>query len=125
MRGPRALTREPSQTDSPALLAERDPRVTHARPTCRWGKCYSVCTAAGGHPNLWGELSVWGDSISLEVAWDADFTLGSGCTGSITASLGGLSSTTNLPESLAYPPPPSPPPALCNVGYEVENHNNK
>ena len=73
-------------------------------PTCvgfvqgsGWGKCWSVCTAAGGHPNLWGELSVWGDSIALEVAWDADFDLGAGCTGDITASVGAQSNIKALP----------------------------
>jgi len=62
-----------------------------------WGSCYSVCTAAGAHPNLWVELSVWGDSIALEIAWDADFTLGAGCTGAITAAVGAFSTTTALP----------------------------
>ena len=62
-----------------------------------WGKCWSVCTAAGGHPNLWGELTVWGDSIAFELAWDEDFTLQEGCTGAITVAIGGHSSTAILP----------------------------
>ena len=62
-----------------------------------WGKCWSVCTAVGGHPNLWGELSVWGDSISFELAWDAEFDLGGdGCTGAITVTIGPHSRTTVL-----------------------------
>ena len=61
-----------------------------------WGQCWSVCTA-GGHPNVWGELSVWGDSIAFELAWDADFDLGAGCTGAITVAIGAHSSTATLP----------------------------
>ena len=62
-----------------------------------WGKCYSVCTASGAHPNLWGELSIWGDSVAFELAWDTDFTLSAGCTGSITVAIGSHTSTTALP----------------------------
>ena len=61
-----------------------------------WGQCWSTYTA-GGHPNLWGELSVWGDSIAFELAWDADFDLGANCTGAITVAIGAHSSTTTLP----------------------------
>ena len=64
-------------------------------PGQSWGQCWSTCTAPG-HPNLWGELSVWGDSIAFEVAWDADFDLGTGCTGAITVALGAHSSTAAL-----------------------------
>ena len=61
-----------------------------------WGQCWSTCTA-GGHPNLWGELSIWGDSMAFELAWDADFDLGANCTGAITVEIGAHSSTTTLP----------------------------
>ena len=62
-----------------------------------WGKCWSVCTATGAHPNLWGELSVWGDSIAFELAWDDDFSLGAGCTGAISVNISSYSSSTTLP----------------------------
>ena len=65
-----------------------------------WGQCWSSCTAAG-HPTVWGELSVWGDSIAFELAWDADFVLGAGCTGTITVAVGAHSSTTALPSGAA------------------------
>ena len=87
-----------------------------------WGKCWSECTAAGGHPNLWGELSVWGDSIAFELAWDTDFDLGPGCSGAITVAIGEYSNTTSLPMSvsppspLAPPSPPTPSHTLCNTG---------
>ena len=42
-----------------------------------WGRCWTVCTAEGSN-NVWGELSVWGDSIAFEIAWDAAFTLPAG-----------------------------------------------
>jgi hypothetical protein len=47
-----------------------------------WGRCWSVCTNS-----VWGELSVWGDSIAFELAWDADFDLAAGCSGAITVAL--------------------------------------
>ena len=58
-----------------------------------WGKCWSVCTAAGAHPNLWGELSLWGDSLGFELAWDADFVIGADCSGSVNVSVGGHSTS--------------------------------
>lgn len=63
-----------------------------------WGQCWSTCTA-GGHPNLWGELSMWGDSIAFELAWDADFDLEAGCSGTISVAMGQHSSTVALPSS--------------------------
>ena len=53
-----------------------------------WGQCYSECTSSGQN-NLWGELSVWGDSVVFELAWDAAFELPDGCVGTVTVSLGG------------------------------------
>ena len=49
------------------------PCLTSDYPKCvgfvegkSWGKCYSVCTEE--NPTVWGELSVWGDSIVFELA---------------------------------------------------------
>ena len=49
------------------------PCLTSDYPKCvgfvegeSWGKCYSVCTEE--NPTVWGELSVWGDSIAFELA---------------------------------------------------------
>jgi hypothetical protein len=64
-----------------------------------WGKCWSECTASGGHPNLWGELSVWGDAINFELAWDGDFDLGAGCTGSVGVVIGSHRASLALPNS--------------------------
>jgi hypothetical protein len=63
-------------------------------PTCvgfkagaSWGKCWSVCTApAPAAPNVWVELSVWGDSLSFRFAWNGlSAILPSGCTGEVKA----------------------------------------
>ena len=69
------------------------PCLTSDYPKCvgfvegqRWGKCWSACTTEG-HPTVWAELSVWGDSIAFELAWDADFYLAAGCSGAITVAL--------------------------------------
>ena len=61
----------------------------------RWGECWSVCTSEG-NPNLWLELSAWGDSIAFELAWDADFYLAGGCSGTITMRIGEHSRTASL-----------------------------
>jgi len=42
-----------------------------------WGRCWTVCTDESAN-NVWGELSVWGDSIAFELAWDAAFALPAG-----------------------------------------------
>lgn len=72
-------------------------------PTClgfvqgqSWGKCWSECRAVGAHPELWGELTIWGDSISFELAWEGDFAPPAGaddCTAAITVSVGAFSET--------------------------------
>ena len=38
-----------------------------------WGKCYSACSFT--MPNVWAELSIWGDSIAFELAWDAPYNV--------------------------------------------------
>ena len=76
----------------------RNPQCVGFVPGQKFGDCWSVCRA-GGHPNLWGELSVWGDLITFELAWDAAFHLDTGCTGTITAAIGAHSSTAALASS--------------------------
>ena len=63
-----------------------------------WGKCWSECDSSLS-PNLWIEVSVWGDLISLDTAWDAPFQLDSGCTGEVTVSVGAASATTTMLDS--------------------------
>ena len=58
-----------------------------------WGKCWNECTDTGS-PEVWGELTVWGDSISFRLAWDSGFTLPAGCTGEIQMSFSVSSVTT-------------------------------
>ena len=60
-----------------------------------WGKCYSTCTASGANPDLWAELSVWGDLITVEIAWGGSFTIPAGCSADVVATLGSLSKTTS------------------------------
>ena len=73
------------------------PRCVGFVPGSGWGKCWSVCTASGAHPNLWVEVSVWGDSISAELAWDADFSLGAAeCAGAVQLSLGAFTRRVEL-----------------------------
>ena len=71
------------------------PECRGFREGVRWGQCWSACTSEV-NPNLWLELSVWGDSIAIELAWDADFSLAAGCSGAITMRIGEHSSTAAL-----------------------------
>lgn len=48
-----------------------------AWPGIRFGSCWTECNAQGLN-NVWGELSVWGDSIAFELAWDAAFIIPAG-----------------------------------------------
>ena len=50
-----------------------------------WGRCYDVCTSP--NPELFSELTMWGDSISIRLAWDSAFEIPLGCTGSIQMSI--------------------------------------
>ena len=61
-----------------------------------WGKCYTSCTTP--LPNLWAEVSVWGDSVSIELAWDSAYDVATfrtsqqisqqvTCTATVSASL--------------------------------------
>ena len=52
-----------------------------------WGKCYDPNTWLEIPGDLWGELSVWGDSIVFELAWNAPFGLPPGCSGTVAMSL--------------------------------------
>ena len=68
-------------------------------PECRghvpgkdWGKCWSACQQVP----LWAEVSLWGDSIAIELAWDGDFPLDAGCTGTVSMAVGSHSSSVAL-----------------------------
>jgi hypothetical protein len=55
-----------------------------------WGHCYSICDADDVPSEIWIEASVWGDSISLRLAWEGTYDareIGDSCEGSVTASL--------------------------------------
>jgi len=86
------------------FVAKKDPSNTNCNghsnnpcpgeyPTCvgfvqgsSWGKCYSKCNDSGT-PNFWAEVSMWGDSVNMEFAWDSGHTLPTGCTGAVTLSI--------------------------------------
>eukprot|EP00812_Abedinium_dasypus_P012037 NODE_556_length_1482_cov_232.718991.p1 GENE.NODE_556_length_1482_cov_232.718991~~NODE_556_length_1482_cov_232.718991.p1 ORF type:complete len:400 (-),score=97.21 NODE_556_length_1482_cov_232.718991:176-1375(-) len=99
-----------------SFVAEKDPDGTNCNgyanwpcpddyPDCvgfvqgsSWGKCYTVCTDTSV-PELWLEVSMWGDSIALQLAWDGNYSLSSDCSGAITLNISGdvpFSSTTAL-----------------------------
>eukprot|EP00931_Biecheleriopsis_adriatica_P092531 TRINITY_DN66338_c0_g1_i1.p1 TRINITY_DN66338_c0_g1~~TRINITY_DN66338_c0_g1_i1.p1 ORF type:complete len:1036 (+),score=58.33 TRINITY_DN66338_c0_g1_i1:240-3347(+) len=74
------------------------PCTNAAYPICenfvegqRWGKCHSKCDHDA--PELWMELSMWGDSISLVLAWAGAPPFPTGCTGNASISISGMAST--------------------------------
>ena len=74
-----------------AGLVRQGHAVTHIILTgLRWGK------ASLDRVSMWAEVSVWGDSIAIELAWDGDFRLDKGCTGTVSMAVGGHSSSVAL-----------------------------
>jgi len=66
-----------------------------------WGSCYDECLTEGGDTELWVEISVWGDSVSLVVAWDNAFQLPAGCTGTVDLAIDSASDGLSASRSTA------------------------
>ena len=66
-----------------------------------WGSCYDECVTEGGDTELWLEISVWGDSVSVVVAWDNAFQLPAGCTGTVGLAIASASDGLSVSRSTA------------------------
>lgn len=69
----------------------------------RWGDCMSVCTAPPPE-EIWMELSVWSDSISIVTSWTGTPTIADGCSAFVTLTMdNGQNSGLSAPISKTVP----------------------
>lgn len=54
----------------------------------QWGTCFTTCSAPP-EPQVWLEVSVWGDSVSVVLEWDGTPSIPADCTSSVSISLSG------------------------------------